>query len=466
MVQIRKINYKIDQSLLFSIVLFGGISFPITTNASNIADTPGLTELQSITGDAIQTLCIGLSPNNSITPTPETGEQDLFNQCSAMISTSDEIQSGDTTSNETQESDDTNLSLGLDSAEFGSALQNVATEEMGTPSRISMSTLSGQVAEINSHLFDIHKLSQGLGGSGGDDSNSLLSNRFSVFVNGVGGFGDTGSSSRENASDFYSAGVVLGVDYRFTNNFVSGLAFGYSHLGSDFQNNINVSGGGIDADIYNLSLFASYDLGDFYVDGNFTYGWSDYDVTRGVVILSNNAASPGGANRIATSNPNGEQYSTGLGLGYNYQYDAFNLNPYARVDYYHGKIDSYSETGAFGLNLAVDEQNFDSLQSLLGVQLSYVFSHSFGVLIPQFNVGWHHEFLNKSRAINARYTADFNNTLLTATTDNPDRDYATLGFGFSNVFQGGTQLFFNYQALLGYNAVNSNGFTAGVRIEI
>jgi len=456
MVQIRKINYKINQSLLFSIALFGGISCPITTSASNIADTPGLTELQSTTGDAIQTVCAGLAPNNSITPTPETGEQDLFNQCNAMIHTSNEI----------QENGDTSNSLGLDNTELGSALQNIATEEMGTPSRISMSTLSGQVAEINNHLFDIHKLSQGLGGSGGDDNNSLLFNRFSVFVNGVGGFGDTGSSSRENAADFYSAGVVLGMDYRFTNNFVSGLAFGYSHLGSDFQNNINVSGGGIDADIYNLSLFASYDLDDFYVDGNFTYGWSDYDVTRAVVVLSNNSTSTGGANRIATSNPNGEQYSVGLGLGYNYQYDAFNLNPYARVDYYHGKIDSYSETGAFGLNLAVDEQNFDSLQSLLGIQLSYVFSHSFGVLIPQFNVGWHHEFLNKSRAINARYTADFNNTILTATTDNPDRDYATLGFGFSNVFQGGTQLFFNYQALLGYNNVNSNGFTAGVRIEI
>ncbi|RLA16961.1 MAG: hypothetical protein DRQ62_15495 [Gammaproteobacteria bacterium] len=154
-----------------------------------------------------------------------------------------------------------------------------------------------------------------------------------------------------------------------------------------------------------------------------------------------------------------------MGFGYNYHHQALNVNPYVRLDYFHGEIDSYTETGAVGLNLAVDEQNYDSLQSLLGIQLSYVFNQSFGVIIPQFSVGWHHEFLNKSRAINARYVADFNNNVLTAYTDNPDRDYATLGFGASSVFEGGLQVFLNYQALLGYSNVNSNGFTGGVRFE-
>lgn len=452
--KIKKTNSWANWSILGTLVFCGGVVLPASVLAAKLGDTPGLTPLQSATGTAVQTVCVGLIPTNEITHTPETPEQDLFNQCGAMVQTGNEIQGSGSTGN----------SLGLDSAELGGALQNVATEEMGTPSRISMSTLSGQVAEINTHLFELHKISQG--GGSGDEEGSLLSNRLSVFVNGVGSFGDTKDSSREDAADFYSAGFLMGLDYRFTNNFVSGLAFGYSHLDSDFQNTINVSGGGIDADIYNLSIFASYDLADFYVDGIFTYGWSDYDIERGVVVLSNNPDSTGGANRVAKSDADGEQYSAGLGFGYNYHHNAFNVNPLVRLDYYHGKIDSYTETGAFGLNLAVDEQNFESLQTLLGLQLSYVFNHSFGALIPQFNVGWHHEFLNNSRAINARYTADFNNNILTAVTDSPDRDYATLGFGFSSVFQGGTQVFLNYQALLGYSNINSNGFTAGVRIEL
>jgi outer membrane autotransporter protein len=336
---------------------------------------------------------------------------------------------------------------------------------MATPSRISISTLSGQLAEINTHLFELHKFSQGLGGSGGDEESSLLSSGLSSFVNGFGGFGDIEGSERENASDFYSAGVVVGVDYRVNSNFVAGMAGSYSHLNSDFQRNINVSEGSINADTYTVTVFSSYDLENFYADGSFSYGWSDFDLSRGVVILSNNPSSTGGANRVASSSPEGEQYTGGLGFGYSYNHNAFSARPFARVEYYHGNIDNYSESGAFGLNLSVDEQNFESLKSILGTQLTYAISHSAGVIIPQINFGWHHEFLNKSRAINARYSADFNNNTLTALTDSPDQDYFTLGAGVSSVLQGGIQLFFNYQSLLGYSDINSHSFEAGVRLE-
>jgi outer membrane autotransporter protein len=435
------------------------MAMPLASNASKLAETPGLTELQSATGAAVQAVCVALIPTNTPVSNPVTAEQDLFNQCSAMVHTGNKIQD-DGTSN-----DPTFNNLGLSAEELGSALQNVATEEMATPSRISMNTLSGQVAQVNSHLFDVHKISQGFGGSGGDDEGSFLTSGFSTFVNGVGGFGEVDRSSRENSADFYSAGVIVGVDYRFNNNFVAGLAGGYSYLDADFDNSFNVSGGGVDADIYNVSLFASYDLENFYVDGNFTYGWSDYDVDRGVVVLSNNSASTGGANRVAKSSPDGEQYSAGLGFGYNHNHEAFNIRPYARLDYYHGNIDSYKESGAFGLNLAVDEQNFESLQSVLGTQLSYTFSHSLGVIIPQINFGWNHEFLNKSREINARYTADPNNFTLTAVTNGADNDFFTLGAGVSSVLQGGTQLYFNYTSLLGYSNVESHSFEAGFRLE-
>ncbi len=449
------IKSKPNHNILKVILCGAGVLLPISTYAAKLGDTPGLNSLQSATGTAIQTVCIGLIPTNKPTHNPQTPEQDLFNQCGAMVHTGNEIQGSGATGN----------SLGLNSAELGSALQNVATEEMGTPSRVAMGSLSGQVAEINTHLSELHKISQGLGGGSGDESGSLLGNRLNVFVNAIGGFGEIDGSVRENAADFYSAGFLVGVDYRFTNNFVAGVAGAYSHLGADFQSNINVAGGGIEADTFNLSLFASYDINDFYIDGNFTYGWTDYDVERGVVVLSNNTSSTGGANRMASADTNGDQFSVGGGFGYNFHVKAFNLRPFARLDYYHGQVDAYNESGAFGLNLSVEEQKFDSFQSQLGAQLSYVFSSSFGVIIPQFNVAWHHEFLNDSREINARYTADFNNFALTAVTDSPDRDFATLGVGVSSVLARGTQLFLNYQTLLGYSNVTSHSFSTGVRLE-
>ena len=443
-----------NSAALIAYILTASSANAATTAAqppnSTLASTPGLTSLQRVTGAAIQAVCANLTP---ISGSLQGAQKDLFNQCRAMVQTGNELQGNGPTAQ----------SLGLGSTGLGSALQNVATEEMATPSKISTNTLSGQVSAINSHLFDLHKLN--LGGGSGDDEGSLLSKRLSTFMNGVGGFGDIKGTAQENAADFYNAGVVLGADYRITDHFLAGLAFGYSHIGADYQTNIDVAGGSTDADIYNLSLFSTYDIEDFYVDGSFTYGWSNYDVSRRVVVLSNNSSSAGGANSVATSNPNGDQYSAALGLGYNFHRAALNMSPVVRVNYFHGQIDSYSEQGAFGLNLDVNKQNFESLQSSLGGQISYAFSQSFGVITPQASFSWQHEFMNDSRNITARYSADPNFISFNAVTNSPDRDFVILGAGVSSVLQGGVQLLFNYQTLLGYDRVTSHGFTGGVRLE-
>lgn len=427
----------------YSAVLISCIFATSSVNAAEFAKIDGLTQLQSETGDKVQTVCGQLSTLENLSP--DDPASDLKTQCGAMVRAANQIQESGNTSN---------------SAKLGAALQNVATEEMGTPSRISTNTLSGQVAAINSRLLGLHKLN--LGGGSGDDAGSLLSNRLSTFVNGVGGFGDIKASTQEDAANFNNAGVILGADYRITDHFLLGMAGGYTGMNADFIKNINVAGGSIAADIFNISLFSSYDIKDFYVDGSFSYGWSDYDVIRHVVI---DPSISQGVDRVATSNPNGDQYSTVLGLGYNFHQAALNVSPFVRFNYFHGQIDRYSEQGAQGLNLTVDKQNFESLQSNVGGQVSYAFSQSFGVITPQISFSYNHEFLNNSRNINAQYSADPYGNKLSAVTNSPDRDFFILGAGVSSVLRGGVQLFFNYQALLGYDRVTSHGFTGGVRLE-
>jgi len=73
--------------------------------------------------------------------------------------------------------------------------------------------------------------------------------------------------------------------------------------------------------------------------------------------------------------------------------------------------------------------------------------------------------MNDSRNITARYSADPFFTSFNAVTNSPDRDFVILGAGVSSVLQGGIQLLFNYQTLLGYDRVTSHGFTGGVRLE-
>lgn len=440
-----------NRKALKAFMLSGGCIFAAEGFAASLAATPGLTQLQAETGSSVQAVCgnligLGFGPVSN----PQTASQDLYNQCSAMVQNGNQIQGSGATGN----------SLGLSSAQLGSALQNVATEEMGVSSRVALSSLSGQLAKLSSHMMGLHNK---MGGGAGDDS--FEASRFNLFVNGLGGFGDIKATSTEDGANINSGGFLVGADYRFNDNLVTGLAIGYSHVASDFINNAYTSGGSIQSDIFNISAFSTFDIDDSYVDTIFTYGRSDFDSSRSVVVLSNNSNSVGGANRTATADPVGNQYSAGVGFGHNFHFGALTVNPFVRGTYMYGQIDRYSERGAFGLNLDVQEQEFESAQTIVGGQLSYVFNQSYGVIIPQISFSWNHEYKNDARKILASYSADPAQFTLTANTAAPDRDYFLLGGGLSGVLQNGVQLYFNYQTLLGYQNVTSHGFSSGVRIE-
>ncbi|MEA3411118.1 MAG: autotransporter outer membrane beta-barrel domain-containing protein [Pseudomonadota bacterium] len=129
-----------------------------------------------------------------------------------------------------------------------------------------------------------------------------------------------------------------------------------------------------------------------------------------------------------------------------------------------------TETGAGGLNLQVDSQDFDSLKTVLGFQGAYAISQSFGVLQPYLRAAWHHEYLNDSRTINSRYVNEFipvggSPTNLPVVTESPDRDYGTIGIGLSSVFQGGWQGYYLYERWIALDNITDNVFALGVRGE-
>ena len=138
------------------------------------------------------------------------------------------------------------------------------------------------------------------------------------------------------------------------------------------------------------------------------------------------------------------------------------------------KVDSYTEqdrkrgadTAEFsGLNLAYEDQDFDSLQSILGVQFTRVFSTSFGVLVPFFSADWRHEFENDSTTVKARYAAqdDGPTFQLNVDSDDPDEDYFELGVGVSAVFANNIQAFVNYSTTVDLENVDAELFTVGIR---
>ena len=62
----------------------------------------------------------------------------------------------------------------------------------------------------------------------------------------------------------------------------------------------------------------------------------------------------------------------------------FTITPLASLQYTHMNLDSYTETGAAPLNLSVNSQSYDFLESALGVTASRAFSPVMGRLFPKY----------------------------------------------------------------------------------
>lgn len=297
--------------------------------------------------------------------------------------------------------------------------------------------------------------------------------RLGVFVSGTLSIGDKDTTAKEAGFDFDTLGVTAGIDYRLTDAFVLGGAFGFGSTDAD----IDPSGGGgdLNAKMYNFSIYGTYYIKDLYIDGIMSFGWNTYDSTRNILYslpTVDAAGNPTGVttvNQIASGDARGTSFSPGIGAGYDFRRAGFTYGPYARLSYLRVDIDGYQETIAgtgpgVGLALEFDDQTVESLTTALGGQISYAVSTQLGVLVPQLLVEWAHEFLDNSRPTTARYVNDPNKVPILITTDNADGDFFNLGLSLSAVFRGGKAAFLYYQTALGLKDVTKHDILLGIRL--
>jgi outer membrane autotransporter protein len=356
------------------------------------------------------------------------------------------------------------------------ALQVVSPEQMPSQgigaTRTSFNAIGGRLAALRAGVrgFQVAGLTNGqpltslaslapsyTGGSAGEGSE--IWERLGVFVNGNYNTGDVDSAFNQLGYNFNSGTVTAGIDYRFTKDLILGTAFSYTRSESGFDNN----GGSLDSNAYNGAFYGTYYATDsLYFDAITTFGGVSYDSVRNIrysVPLET-------INTKAKANPNGEQYSVSLGGGYNFALQEWTLNPYARVSYIKLDVDGFKEQGGDGWAMRFSDQTVESVTTTLGGQVSYALSTQWGVFLPNLRGEWHHQYKDNSRTIAVAFLGDTTSGLVFDTvTDDPDRNYFTVGTGVSGTFAKGLTAFLNYDTLLGYRNVDSHLFTVGARLE-
>ncbi len=286
------------------------------------------------------------------------------------------------------------------------------------------------------------------------DSGNALFSRLGFFINGNISLGEKDASSSELAFDFTTKGLTVGVDYRFSDQFILGGALGYVRNDTDFQD----SRGSMSVNGHTLSLYSTYYHSEaIYLDAIASIGLNSFDNNRKMSFSSFSGE--------ASGDTTGTEYSLSIGGGYDYYKDAFSFGPYGRINYIQADIDSYTEESAIGLALNFDGQSVTSLNSQIGGKASYAISTARGVFMPHVSLEWAHEFNNDSRHINASFVNDPTGTTFKLSTDDPDRDYFKLGAGLSATLGNGKSAFIYYETLLDQEDVTQHAISAGGRFE-
>ncbi len=437
-----------------------------------------VSDLQRRTGAFVATTCDGLAARG-VSLTGSSATSDLFARCTDLVVDAN---------NALGISGGMGMGMGmgagaggagLSEAELIQALVGIANDESSAQGTSSTQTAVPMIQTVSSRLYALREggpaislagfrmrdregnvldgadLEQALAehAAAGDADAGLLGRKIGVFVNGLGAWGDFDGDSNEAGYDFDTYGVIAGVDYRFTDNFVAGVAGGWSTTDQDFDR----SGGDQDLDTWSGSLYATYQLEGFYTDAIVTYSNLDFDLDRRIRYPT--------VNRTASSSTDGDEWAASLGTGYSFTSGAWSYGPHVRVNYVDTDIDGYTESGAFGLDLRVDDQDVRSLTTDLGANVSYAVSTGFGVLTPYARGEWEHEFEDDARSITARFVADPNQTRLVLRTSSPDRNYFRVGTGVAATFAEGMSAFVDFETVLGLRDIDVYAVTLGARYQ-
>jgi len=457
----------IKRRIGISSVLIITLLYCPTLFAGNLDSIEFNHEVKNSMANAVQAVC-GKFVGNGISGEIELedNESELFFRCRQMVHSANELAGIGPTGD----------SLSLTEDELGEAMLDLADEEIGVQGEWSTKTSNQQLANIQTRFSDLHSGSGGISLSGlqiqGQDTVDLgeafpttVSSqaggnagdpfvKWGAFLTGIITTGERDDTERQPGYDLDSTGITAGVDYRYNANFIAGMAAGYTSAEADLNNN----GGSQDVDGYNLTLYGTYYRDMYYIDSSLSYGQYDYDSERTVIYDSINAT--------PQASTEGEQWNLYLAGGYSFYQNAWEYTPYAQLRYLDVDIDAYDEHGGASpeINMSVADQSISSFQTVLGGKVSYTSSMGWGVLIPYGRADWHHEFKDESRSLKYQYVYDPFNTTYSLNSEDPDKNFYTLGLGTSAVFKTG-QAYFDFETPIDLDNVENYFFSIGGRME-
>jgi outer membrane autotransporter protein len=263
--------------------------------------------------------------------------------------------------------------------------------------------------------------------------------------------GSQKSSPNQTGFDFAMGGFTGGADYQVRDNLLVGLATGYGYTGA----NLHGSGGGVQNNTWPLNAYVAYLPKSFYAYGSLGYALNLFNLQRDIDF--------GGLSRSAKSSTSGNQFNAYGEAGYDLKAKSLVVTPMVSLAYSSLWVNGFTEGGAGALDLKVDPQQADSLQTGVGAKVGTVLQRNSVKVVPQIYATYQHEFSNNSRNINASLSQGSNTFAFQ--TDQSGKNFALLGARVNIFPKNNFSLQIDYNAEVGRDKYTSHTVSAGVRWE-
>lgn len=234
------------------------------------------------------------------------------------------------------------------------------------------------------------------------------------------GFGNVGRQRDVDEMSGYKTetfGLMLAYDIPLNRETRAGLGGGYANAKIDDNNSV----GQTKLDAYHLTAYLNHAPGPWFVRGALSAGTDRYDGSRSIAFP--------GINRTASADYKGHHYSAIVSAGHHFFFNATTVTPLAALQTSRIHVGSYSETGAGDVNLRVSSQDYDIVQSSLGVKAEQRVQAGNGNVYPEVHVKWLHDFASTTTEQTAAFTGGGSRFKVEGIEQ--DRDLFNVGAGVS-----------------------------------
>jgi autotransporter-associated beta strand protein len=281
---------------------------------------------------------------------------------------------------------------------------------------------------------------------------SATATNWNAWALGTGMFSRTTNLGSLQNYNNDAGGFLVGSDYRWSENFVTGLYGGYDYSYAEYN-----GGGSTKGNSFSFGTYASYAKDGYYADAVIGGGYTGFQTQRSIEFST--------IDRTASADPNSGQFTAGLNLGKDFEVGKFTLGPIVGAQYTYAGIGSFTESGAESLDLSLGQQNANSLRSTLGGRIAYTWNVNQKIaLIPEVRMFWQHEFLNNPRNINASLDGGSGAAFDYETTD-PYRNSVFAGAGVTAQFGKNLSGSVFYNINFGSQTYQSNMVSAGLNFS-